>query len=102
MEYEKIEQTKARLAEVDIQLTKAEAQYAMIVEMMRAVLKLQEKYVQLDKVFNLRKEKKNYKLYLITLTKTPKNLQTNFLFIRIKYLTQSKKYLIISSFYVQQ
>ena len=57
MEYEKIEQTKARLAEVDIQLTKAEAQYAMIVEMMRAVLKLQEKYVQLDKVFNLRKEK---------------------------------------------
>ena len=50
MEYEKIEQTKARLAEVDIQLTKAEAQYAMIVEMMGAVLKLQEKYVQLDKV----------------------------------------------------
>ena len=43
MEYEKIEQTKARLAEVDIQLTKAEAQYAMIVEMMGPVLKLQEK-----------------------------------------------------------
>ncbi len=64
MEYEKIEQTKARLAEVDIQLTKAEAQYAMIVEMMRAVLKLQEKYVQLDKVFNLRKEKKELQAIL--------------------------------------
>ena len=64
MEYEKIEQTKGGLAEVDIQLTKAEAQYAMIVEMMRAVLKLQEKYVQLDKVFNLRKEKKELQAIL--------------------------------------
>lgn len=64
MEYEKIEQTKARLAEVDIQLTKAEAQYAMIVEMMGAVLKLQEKYVQLDKVFDLRKEKKELQAIL--------------------------------------
>lgn len=64
MEYEKIEQNKARLAEVDIQLTKAEAQYAMIVEMMRAVLKLQEKYVQLDKVFDLRKEKKELQAIL--------------------------------------
>ena len=64
MEYEKIEQTKARLAEVDIQLTKAEAQYAMIVVTMRAVLKLQEKYVQLDKVFNLRKEKKELQAIL--------------------------------------
>lgn len=64
MEYEKIEQTKARLAEVDIQLTKAEAQYAMIVEMMGAVLKLQEKYVQLDKVFALRKEKEELQAIL--------------------------------------
>lgn len=64
MEYEKIEQTKARLAEVDIKLTKAEAQYAMIVEMMGAVLKLQEKYVQLDKVFALRKEKEELQAIL--------------------------------------
>ena len=36
----------------------------MIVEMMGAVLKLQEKYVQLDKVFALRKEKEELQAIL--------------------------------------
>ena len=64
MNAEEFEQTFIRLSEVDIQLTKAEAQYAMIVEMMGAVLKLQEKYVQLDKVFALRKEKEELQAIL--------------------------------------